>query len=115
MTALLIAQESSSGIAVGGKDGRMKKLKVRINLRAHEVVVAGKSVRLPPKECGVLRMLVRARGALVRRQDMIKEVWGDGYYIEPVSLSITIMRLRRKIGEHAIVTIPGYGYCLGRM
>ncbi len=47
-----------------------------VDLSAKQVTRNGVEVHLTPTEWGILEMLVRNRGKLVGREELLKEVWG---------------------------------------
>jgi DNA-binding response OmpR family regulator len=68
---------------------------------------------LTRKELAVLEALLTADGAVVSAEQLLDRVWDDG--IDPFTntVRVTIMKLRRKLGEPPlIVTVPGQGYRL---
>jgi DNA-binding response OmpR family regulator len=74
---------------------------------------AGVPLRLTRKELAVLEALLEAGGAVVSAEQLLERVWDDG--IDPFTntVRVTIMKLRRKLGDPPlIVTIPGEGYRL---
>lgn len=74
---------------------------------------AGVPVALSRKELAVLEVLVEADGAVVSAEQLLERAWDDS--IDPFTntVRVTIMKLRRKLGEPAIiVTVPGEGYRL---
>jgi two-component system KDP operon response regulator KdpE len=86
-----------------------------IDLPARRVTRAGVVIRLTPTEWGLLEMLVRTPGRLVRQQDLLHEVWGPAYGRETNYLRVYIGGLRKKL-EHDpasprhLITEPGMGY-----
>lgn len=62
--------------------------------------VGGATVRLSPKEVGILRILHRHQGALVKRVDLLSEVWGSAASIVGKSLDTHLVRLRRLFREN---------------
>lgn len=89
-------------------------------LRAHDVeldpgrrtVTRGRRpVELAPKEFAVLEALLRADGRVVTPEALLEQVWDER--LDPLSntLRMTIMGLRRKLGEPGLVeTVRGAGY-----
>ncbi len=57
----------------------------------------GSEVHLTPTEWGMLEMLVRNRGKLVGREELLKEVWGPAYAKETHYLRVYLAQLRRKL------------------
>jgi DNA-binding response OmpR family regulator len=71
----------------------------------------GRSVELARKEFAVLEALMAADGATVSAEELLERVWDE--HIDPFTnvVRMTIMTLRRKLGEPAILeTVIGVGY-----
>lgn len=80
----------------------------------HLIRVNGKVVELTVKEFDLLCALMRARGRVLNRDQILEMVWGysNAVEIESRTVDVHIRRLREKIGSEAkrIVTIKGVGY-----
>jgi len=66
---------------------------------------------LTRKEFGVLEMLLAADGALVSAEELIDHVWDS--HLDPSSniVSVTMTRLRRKLGDPPLIeTVIGKGF-----
>ncbi len=73
----------------------------------------GSDVRLARKELAVLEALMAADGATVSAEELLERVWDD--QIDPFTnvVRMTIMTLRRKLGDPPVVeTVIGVGYRL---
>jgi two-component system KDP operon response regulator KdpE len=86
-----------------------------VDLAAKRVARDGRDVRLTPTEWGLLEVLVRNRGQLVTRRQLLHEVWGKQYQTEGNYLRAYIARLRRKLEPDPsrpryLLTEPGMGY-----
>ena len=86
-----------------------------VDLVRKKVTRAGVDVRLTPTEWQLLEVLVRARGKLVGRQQLLHEVWGPAYNSETNYLRVYTAQLRRKLEQDPahprhIITEPGMGY-----
>lgn len=71
----------------------------------------GRPIALSLKEYGVLAELVRAEGAVVSAEDLLERVWDE--HADPFTnaVRVTMVGLRRKLGEPTVVeTIRGAGY-----
>lgn len=81
---------------------------------AREVTVAGRPVRLTPKEFGVLEYLLTRRGQAVSREELGEHVWDRAWESASNTLDVIVYRLRKKIdGERRarlLHTVPGVGY-----
>ena len=77
------------------------------------VTRAGRDLRLARKELAVLEALMAADGATVSAEQLLERVWDE--HIDPFTnvVRMTIMTLRRKLGEPPVVeTVIGVGYRL---
>jgi DNA-binding response OmpR family regulator len=99
-------------------------------LQRHARVVPGAAVRLDPltreltsgrrrlpltqREYLLLECLLRQSGSPVARERLIRYAWPDKEGVEPSSLNLMVLRLRRRLEEHAlplrIGTVSHYGY-----
>ena len=73
----------------------------------------GQLVPLTRKELGVLEVLMSADGAVVSAEELLERVWDE--YADPFTnaVAVTVMRLRRKLGEPPLIeTVTGGGYRL---
>jgi DNA-binding response OmpR family regulator len=71
----------------------------------------GRPINLSVKEFGVLEALLRANPGFVSAEDLLEQVWDENADPFTNTVTVTIGRLRRKLGEPpAIVTMPGVGY-----
>jgi DNA-binding response OmpR family regulator len=77
------------------------------------VTRAERTVELARKEFGVLHVLMVAAGDVVSTEDLLASVWDAN--VDPFSniVRMTVMKLRRKLGEPGVIeTVPGVGYRL---
>jgi len=71
----------------------------------------GHRVDLSLKEFGVLEALLRAGPAYLSAEDLLEQVWDENADPFTNTVTVTIGRLRRKLGDPSvIVTSPGVGY-----
>jgi len=74
----------------------------------------GEPVSLTPKAFDILVVLVSRGGHLVRKDDLLHEVWPDRF-VEEVNLTVNISALRKALdrdrsGSNMIQTVPTHGY-----
>nr|WP_324197620.1 response regulator [Nocardia abscessus] len=86
-----------------------------VDLAAKKVTKGGETVHLTPTEWGMLEMLVRNRGKLVGRRELLREVWGPSYATETHYLRVYLAQLRRKLEDDPsrpkhLLTEAGMGY-----
>jgi DNA-binding response OmpR family regulator len=71
----------------------------------------GRPLELSVKEFGLLEALLRARPAFLSAEDLLEQVWDE--HADPFTntVTVTIGRLRRKLGDPPVIsTTPGVGY-----
>ncbi|HEY2506445.1 MAG TPA: response regulator transcription factor [Streptosporangiaceae bacterium] len=71
----------------------------------------GRQLDLSVKEFGVLEALLRSAPAYLRAEDLLEQVWDE--YADPFTntVTVTVGRLRRKLGDPPVITTtPGVGY-----
>jgi DNA-binding response OmpR family regulator len=74
---------------------------------------AGRPVPLNRKELGVLEELLIADGGIRSAEDLFERVWDESTDMFSRTVTVTIARLRRKLGEpDPIETVIGIGYRL---
>ena len=75
------------------------------------VARAGRPIELTRKEFGVLEVLLAARGGVVSSEELLDRVWDENADPFTTTVRVTVMTLRRKLGEPGLVeTVVGAGY-----
>ena len=74
----------------------------------------GEQIVLTPREFGLLQFLMRHRGDVVTKAEILDSVWDPAFEGDPNVVEVYVRYLRRKIdapfGRRAIETIRGMGY-----
>ena len=71
----------------------------------------GQDLRLSPKELGVLEALLEPDAAPVSAEELLERVWDENADPFTNTVRMTVMTLRRKLGEPPFIeTVPGAGY-----
>lgn len=85
---------------------------LRLDLRRSRVFVNQKEVELSAREFALAEVLMRNRGQVLSREQLLSLVWG--YDFDPGSniVDVYVGYLRKKLGSTAIVTVRGMGYRL---
>ena len=89
----------------------LKATGIELDPLHHTATRDGQRLDLSAKEFGVLEALLRAMPAPLSAEQLLEQVWDE--YADPFTktVSVTIGRLRRKLGEPPIIeTLPGVGY-----
>jgi len=77
----------------------------------HVAERAGRDLGLTKKEFGVLETLLSAKGRVVSAEELLEKVWDENTDPFTNVVRVTIMTLRRKVGDPPLIeTIPGVGY-----
>lgn len=90
---------------------------VAIDFKRFEARKAEKTIEMSRKEFGILRLLAARRGEVVRREELLDEVWGYDQYPTTRTVDNHIALLRGKLeadpaNPRRIITIYGVGYRL---
>ena len=71
----------------------------------------GRPLELGRKEFGVLEALLRADGAVVSAEELLRTVWDENADPFTAVVRMTIMGVRRKLGDPPVIeTVTGVGY-----
>jgi DNA-binding response OmpR family regulator len=74
---------------------------------------AGQPLDLTRKEFGLLEELLKAQGAVVSSEELLERVWDANADPFTTTVRVTMMTLRRKLGEPPLIeTVVGAGYRL---
>jgi len=86
---------------------------VVIDLKAHLVLVAHQPVALTSTEFVLLELLIRNRGHVLSREQILQSVWDAHESVQLTAVDVYISYLRRKLHPHAdmyVETVRGLGY-----
>ena len=91
---------------------------VSVDTERRVVRKAGNEVSLSPKAYELLIALLRRRGAVATRNDLLREVWGYGAFVVSRTVDTHIAELRRKLEDDAadpkiVMTVWKVGYRIG--
>ena len=86
-----------------------------MDLGRHVFQRDGVTVHLPPKEFGLLELLLRRDGRVVSREEALLHVWGEGHTGDPTTVDVHVKRLRAKLEADPaspvhLLTVRGLGY-----
>ena len=84
-----------------------------VNTTNNVVTVDNKDVRLTRTEYKLLLVLLKNKGTVLSRQQLIVEAWPENAVVSDRAVDVNITRMRKKIGKYStfIVTRQGFGYC----
>jgi DNA-binding response OmpR family regulator len=93
---------------------KLKIGKITLDLDNYEIEIENQIISLPRKEFETFVYLAKNRGKIVRREQLLENVWGDEVVVTPRTIDVHIRKIREKLGKYAdiIETIKGVGYRL---
>lgn len=102
---------------VGYGEALLESGSVRMDVERHVVSVHGDQIALPLKEFDLLEYLLRNKGRVLTRGQLIDRVWGADYVGDTKTLDVHVKRLRSKIEADPanpirLITVRGLGYKL---
>lgn len=88
-----------------------------VDLSSRLVYISGEEIHLTPIEYKLLVTLIKYRGKVVTHNQLLREVWGQGYNEETQYLRVYMAQLRRKLEKDPanpqfFLNEPGVGYRL---
>jgi len=88
---------------------------LRLDLDARIVTLRGSSIQLAAREFDLLALLMSNAGSVVRREEIMDEVWDPHWFGSTKTLDVHIAWLRKKLGDDPahpryITTIRGVGF-----
>jgi DNA-binding response OmpR family regulator len=107
----LVARVRALGRRAPSAPPILHRCDLTVDRARHRASRGTRSLSLTRKEFGVLEMLVAADGAVVSAEELLEHVWDE--HADPFTtiVSVTMARLRRKLGPPPLIeTIVGTGY-----
>jgi two-component system copper resistance phosphate regulon response regulator CusR len=86
-----------------------------LDLARHTVECRGVRIDMSPREFELLLVLARARGRVLARAELLREVWGMGFDPGTNVVNVLVARLRRRLDPWIpglIRTVVGEGYMI---
>ncbi|KAA1398105.1 response regulator transcription factor [Aeromicrobium ginsengisoli] len=83
---------------------------VRVDLRRRRAYIGDREVELSARELTLAEVLIRNRGLVLSREQLLSQVWG--YDFDPGSnvVDVYVGYLRKKLGADLVTTVRGLGY-----
>jgi DNA-binding response OmpR family regulator len=106
-----------AGGLVGGPRGPVQVGELEVDERTRCASMGGSQIALTLKEFDLLARLVREAGSVVRREDLMSDVWDENWFGSMKTLDVHISTLRRKLGDDPsqpryLHTVRGVGFRL---
>ncbi|WP_448006758.1 response regulator transcription factor [Agromyces bauzanensis] len=85
-----------------------------LDVRSRRVSLDGEPVHLTAKEFELLEYLTSDPGAVMRRSDILRDVWGTSWYGTTKTLDAHVAAIRKKLGDAGwIEAVRGVGFRFG--
>ena len=89
---------------------------VRLDAQAHRATAKGAVLQLTPREFALLELLLRHRGRVFRRADILERIAGSESEASDRSIEVVVFGVRRKLADagctHLIENRRGAGYLI---
>jgi len=83
---------------------------LRLDPASRRVCLRDVDIALTRREMSLLEYLMRRRGEVVAKRDILDHVWDDDFEGDQNIVEVYVRHLRTKLGQHAVLTVRGYGY-----
>ncbi len=94
-----------------GDDRYLSAGGIRLDLERRRATVDGVDVVLSEREFAMLAHLMRRRGSVCRRDELLHDIWGMDFDPGSNVVDVCIRRLRNRLVGPPIETVRGVGYC----
>lgn len=89
---------------------------LKLNLSNGSIAYHGNAAELTKNELKILSCLIKNKGKIVSRDDLMNFMWNSDIFVDDNNLSVNVTRLRKKLEEvgmkESIETRRGLGYIL---
>lgn len=96
----------------GGDVGLLRAGELVLDLRTRRASSDGRSVELTAREFALAETFLRHPDQVLSREQLLSHVWGYDFDPDSNVVDVYVRYLRRKLGDHVIVTVRGMGYRL---
>jgi DNA-binding response OmpR family regulator len=85
-----------------------------LDVGSHSCTLDGQPVELTPREISIIEYLMRRKGEVVPKSEILDHVWDFDFEGGDNVVEVHVSALRRKLGPTMIETVRGGGYRMGR-
>jgi DNA-binding response OmpR family regulator len=94
-----------------GEDRYLSSADIVLDLDRRMARVGSAEISLTEREFSMLAHLMRRRGDVCRRDELLNDIWGQAFGPSSNVVDVCMARLRNKLRGLPIETIRGVGYC----
>jgi DNA-binding response OmpR family regulator len=88
----------------------------RLDIMTRTVTQHGEEIVLTPKESVLLEYFLRRKNMVIKREQLLQDLWGLNFDPQTNVVDVAVSRLRKAIGmdatEGSLKTVPGEGFML---
>jgi DNA-binding response OmpR family regulator len=113
-TAELLARVRRNLSFPAQKHGQQRYLEaggIRLDLDRRRACIHGEEVALTAREFALLAHLMRRRGDVCGREELLHDVWGLDFDPGSNVVDVCVRRLRNKLPDLPVETVRSVGYC----
>jgi DNA-binding response OmpR family regulator len=77
----------------------------RFDLNKRLLSIEGRNKRVTEKESEIIKYLYERRNRLIKREEMLKDLWGENDYFLGRSLDVFITKIRKYLGEDKRINV----------
>jgi len=81
-----------------------------LDVVSKEVAVRKEPVHLTAKEFQLLEYLLRHKGEVISKDQLLDHVWADESRVQHNTVETFVANVRKKVGDEIIETVRGHGY-----
>lgn len=85
---------------------------INVDFSGYSVTKNGDSIDVTPREIDVLKILLKNKGLVLSREQILNTVWEENFEVTDRIVDVYIKNLRKKLGIDCIITVKGVGYKL---
>jgi two-component system response regulator QseB len=112
LLARIRARLRSNSPANGQSEMVLRHGNLVLDLRTRQVRVGDRAIELSAREFTLAETLMRHKGQVMSRQQLLDHVWGYDYDPGSNIVDVYVGYLRKKLGSDLIETVRGMGYRL---
>jgi DNA-binding response OmpR family regulator len=94
-----------------GEERYLTAADIMLDLDRRKARVGPAEISLTEREFSMLAHLMRRRGDVCRRDELLNDIWGQAFGPNSNVVDVCMGRLRNKLRELPVETIRGVGYC----
>ncbi len=85
---------------------------INVDFSGYSATKNGDSIDVTPREIDVLKILLKNKGLVLSREQILNTVWEENFEVTDRIVDVYIKNLRKKLGIDCIITVKGVGYKL---